>query len=111
LTVDQRSQRTVRKERPPPLGFRRNSSVGQKPERASVPRFHWLLCDFQGPRRGVTRRAASRDRSPASGRRSAGLSKLNSMGNRRRGDSLPGPVDISSGRAVLRIAVAGRWKA
>jgi hypothetical protein len=29
------------------------------------------------------------------------------MGNRRRGDALPGPVDVSSGRAVLRVVVAG----
>ena len=43
------------KERPPPLKLRRNFSCGQEPERAPIPRFIWLLCDFQGPQRGETR--------------------------------------------------------
>jgi hypothetical protein len=49
----------------------------------------------------------ARDRSPASGRRRAGLSKLNSMRPprrrlKRRRAAWPDSVDISSGRPVLR---------
>jgi hypothetical protein len=81
----QNSQRergqAVRKAHPRPK-FRKKFQMWTRPGKRSCPPFHWLLCDFQGPRRGGARRAAARDRSPASGRRRAGLSKLNSMGAR-----------------------------
>jgi len=42
--------------------------------------FHWLLCSFQGPRRGELCRVVGLGAcSPPGRRRHAGLSKLNSM--------------------------------
>src|SRR5579859_5093655 len=32
-----------------------------RPGKRSCPPFHWLLCDFQGPRRGGARHVAARD--------------------------------------------------
>jgi hypothetical protein len=66
-------------------------------------RLHWLLCSFQGPRRGERAGTLARGKDcPPAGAQRAGLSKLNSMRRLPALESavvrLPGPVDMSSDR-------------
>jgi hypothetical protein len=59
-----------------------DGDLGEKEPKLSLgdPLLHWLLCSFQGPRRGKAPRTAARDETrPLTGAQRAGLSKLNSM--------------------------------
>jgi hypothetical protein len=94
--------RTGRKESPSPPKFRKKFQMWTRPGKRSCPPFHWLLCDFQGPRRGGAR--ARGCPGPKSSERPAASRSLKTQqhGCSPGGDHLPDSVDISSGRPVLR---------
>jgi hypothetical protein len=78
-----------------------------------IPVCHWLLCSFQGPRRGQTRRRQPRTKSsepPGHGPVSQNSTACDGFAHEPELARLPlsGPVDMSSGRSRSRRASRGR---